>query len=390
MAYQVSSWFVDQLALKSSEPRRVFTIGGSDYSGRVMRWPTIKRSWDEVRPQSITIELANEDGNLNFIQTDKTNLAKNCSVQFGFTHPSSGDELITMYSGKMDKVRFAGGALSITLLDKFKQLTERVMGTRDAPVTFTDSDLPSDIAWAAVTSFGGYSAIESTSNPDIDYQSWLDWAAVFSADSVYMNAYVEGKKVADVLKRISRYTQSAIYIEDDRIAFKRFSMADSNQSTLDHTTLLDLSLSIGDEDIVNKQYVYGAYNVDSRDWGIQVSDVVSTSVNTYGLREQIEKDDVIWYVSSTAAINLAQKITTMAGEPYDRLNISAPAVVALRQVGETITVVDSFHSINGGYRVMDYSLNLDKMTYEANIDRSQYLLPFTLDVSLLDGTDVLL
>jgi len=370
--YNVTSWFQEQLQAKSSAPRRVFTIAGSDYSDKVLKWPTLKQKWDEVRAQSITVELANEDQSFNFIRSDKTTLRNNCAIQFGFTHPTSGDELVTLFSGTMDKVRYSSGACSIALLDKFKQLSERVMGDRDTPVTFTDSTTPPDIAWAAITSYGGYSAIESTSNPDIDYSSFLLWSSVLSADTVLMNGQIEGKKCAEVLKRISRFTQTAIYIQEDRIAFKRFGLADSASTTMDDSTILDLTVSIDDEDIINRQYVYGAYNVTSKDWGFQVIDVISSSVNSYGPREQIEKDESIWYVDSVSAQTLAQRITSTAGEPFDRITVNATLYGALRQVGETITVTDSFQGINDGFRVMQYTLNLDQGLFSAEIDRSQY------------------
>lgn len=392
MAYQVTSWFIDQLSARQSAPKRVFTIGTSDYSDRVRKWPTIKRKWDDVRPQSITLDLVNGDAVLNAIRNNKTLLAETCAIQFGFTHPTSGDELITMFSGTMDKVRYSDGLCAVTLLDKFKRLSERVMGTRDDPVVFSGSTLPSDIAWAAITSFGGYSAIESTTNPDINFESFQAWAAVFSADTVLTDAFIEGKKCTDVLKRVARYTQSAIYIEDDKFAFHRFSAADSNQTTLDNDTIKDLTLEIDDSDIVNKQYVYGAYDTTSGDWFIQTNFVSSSSVNTYGLREQIEKDDTIWYTTSVSALNMAQRVISTAGEPYDRISVDTTLYGALRQVGETIAIEDPFFegAINGGYRVMEYSLNLNDGAYSARLDKSQFASPFRLDYSLLDGTDVLL
>ena len=53
------------------------------------------------------------------------------------------------------------------------------MGTEDAPITFTDSSLPSDLFWAICVSYGGLSAVESTSNPDIDFAAYQEWAEVF-------------------------------------------------------------------------------------------------------------------------------------------------------------------------------------------------------------------
>jgi len=388
MAYDVTSWFKEQLALKISSPKRTFTIGTSDYSERVAAWPTIKRSWDGVMPQSVTLNLVNEDQAMNFVHTDKTNLSKDCFIKFGFTHPTSGDELITMYSGTIDKARYKGGQCTLTLLDKFKRLSERVMGTNDAPVTFTNSTLPSDIVWTAVTCYGGYSSIQSTSNPDINYTSWLEWALVFSTDNVFMNGNSSGKKITEILKKMARYTNSAIYIEDNKIAFKRFSVTDSFQTSLTNDDIIDIELEIDDEDIINKQYVYGAYDVASRDWGVQVYEVSTSSVNTYGLKEQIEKDESIWYVNSISAVNLAQRIINTAGEPYDRIRVDTTLVAAIRQIGETISIEDTSFggSIDSGYRIMGYSINLDKGLYSADLDVSQFSFPFRLDISTLDGT----
>jgi len=392
MTYEVTSWFVDQISARQIAPKLVFTIGTSDYSSRVRKWPTIKRTWDEVRAQSINLDLINGDRALNAIHDDKTQLAATCAIKFGFTHPTSGDELLTLFSGSMDKVRYSRGVCTLSLLDKFKQLSQRVMGTRDAPATFTNSSLPSDIAWSAITSYGGYSAVTSTNNPDINYQSFLDWAAVFSADNVFMNAQIEGLKCNEVLKKIARHTQSAIFVENDRFTFHRFTAADSNQTTLDDDTILDIVVEIDDEDIVNRQYVYGAYNVTSRDWGVQVYDELTSSVNTYGLREQVEKDKAIWYVNSVAALNMAQRITAISGEPYDRITVDAAPPAALRQVGETLSISDPFFegTINGNYRVMGYDFNLDSGVFSARVDRSQYASPFILDFSALDSSDVLL
>lgn len=389
MAYSVSSWFIDQINGNTATPKRKFTIASSDYSDYVLGWPRIKKKWDEVTPQQIAMQLDNSEKTFNFIQQDKTNLAKSCQIEFGFTHPSSGDELITMFSGTMDKVRFSGGQASITLLDKFKQLTERQMGSKDDIVTFTNSATPPDIAWSAVTSYGGYSAVESTSNPDINYQSYLDWAAVFSGDNVYMNASIDGVKVSEVLKKISRLTQSAIIIEDDKVTFSRFSLADSNETILTQDELLGVELSIDDEDIVNRQYVYADYDVNSDTYGIEILSELVSSVNTYGAREQTEKDAKVWYVNSTSAINLADRIIVSAGEPYDRVTIEAGLQASIRQVGETISVEDDEVYISGGFRVMEYSFDMNTGVYEAEVDRSQFFGAFILDSSELDGTDVL-
>src|SRR3972149_7514309 len=180
MAYSVTSWFIDKTQLKTASPVRKFTIAASDYSSRVTKWPSIRRAYSDIRPVNISVDLANEDQALNIFRDEPTKLLSTCTLQMGYTHATSGDELITLYSGDIDRVLYKKGAWAVQTLDKFKQFTERVVGASNSPALYTGSNyLPPDIAWWLCTSYGGLSAITSTTNPDIDYQSFLDWAAVF-------------------------------------------------------------------------------------------------------------------------------------------------------------------------------------------------------------------
>ena len=105
MTHNVSSWFIDQsFSKKPADMVRKFTIGNSDYSSRVMKWPTFKRKHDDIRPISLRVSLANADGVMNFIKDDKTIMENECAMSFGFTHPDSGDETVDMFSGKINKI----------------------------------------------------------------------------------------------------------------------------------------------------------------------------------------------------------------------------------------------------------------------------------------------
>jgi hypothetical protein len=76
MAYDVSSWFVDQLFDNSSRPIRRYKIGTSDYSERVVKWPKFKRHSQELRDINVKIDLANEDGALNLFYDQTYNTIK--------------------------------------------------------------------------------------------------------------------------------------------------------------------------------------------------------------------------------------------------------------------------------------------------------------------------
>lgn len=390
MPYAVTSWFVDQGVLENPTVKRVLTIGGSDYTSYVTKWPSIARGWNDIRPVSVTIGLANDDQTFNFFKTDKTKLRSEIRLKIGFTHPTSGDEFISPFIGRAEKAVFADGLCNLTSTDKLKQLSDRVIGKSDAPVTFNDSSTPPDIAWFAVTSYGGFSDVRSTNNPDIDYQSWLDWAAVFSADTVFMAGRFDGQRVLEVLRKIGRHTQSAIFLKEDRLAFFRFTTITTDTTLLNADHIKSSRLSIEDTDMVNKQWVHANFIPASDFWNISCFDIKSASVNSFGLREHIEQDENVWYVNSASALNLAQRFTRVAGEPFERLEVKTILAPLHRLIGETIQVVDAQLGITEGWRLMRFKLDFEDGGIEVQIDGTQINTPFLLDVTSLDGTEVLL
>lgn len=551
MPYSVSSWFVERARAEQPNVRRMLTIGGSDYSRHVIKWPSIARAWNDIRPVSVTISLANDEQTFNFFRDDKTKLRSEAQLRIGFrsknlwmytnslatggplnianqatatasadgstlvqissnddpyvgqfvptydgqavagktftasaefrgTSTSSGkpisifmyaynsvesinfyssnnitldpstwqrqritamfslttnvntihcrfdpvggnwssgdtflirypqleesnfnsafeahdsssyDQFISPFVGRIEKAIFDQGKCDITLTDKLKQLADRVIGTSNAPVTFNNSATPPDIAWYAVTSYGGFSNIRSTSNPDIDYQSWLDWAAVFSADTVYMAGRFDGQRVLEVLRKIGRHTQSAIFLKEDKLAFFRFTTVTTDTTYLDAEQIKSTRLSIEDTDMVNKQWVHAQFVPASDYWVIGCFDVKTASVNSFGLREHVERDEQIWYVNSSSALNLAQRVIRTAGEPYERLEVKTILAPLHRLIGETIQVMDDHLGITEGWRVMRYALDLDTGEISLQIDGTQINTPFILDQTSLDGTEILL
>lgn len=411
MAYDVSSNFLSKLADPFAEVGRRFTIAGSDYSSYVSSWPKFKRSWNDIRPKALTLNLANEEQTFNFFRDDRTLLTSNCEVQMGIDeddilateagsllttedgqtlNESIFEEYISVFAGTMEKIKYAKGSCRITINDKFKQLGEKIIGDSDVPVDYTGSSyLVSDLAWYICTSHAGYSSIQSSSNPDIDYDSFLTWSNVFSSDNVLVKAYFDGQNANVALRKIGRITQSAIFIKDNKISFHRFSLTDSNQTDFNSSNIAGLEDTIDNRNIVNKQYVFGNYDVSSKTYGIAVNNESTSSVNSYGLREIVEKDPVVWYVDSVSCLNLAQRSTLTKDEPYDDIVINSSLIGLTRQVGETATVVDSLLGINDSYRIMEVDLDTDKGKMNFRVERTQIIGAFILDVSELDGADVL-
>lgn len=380
--YSVTSWFIDQTQLKVASPVRKFTVAGSDYSSRVTKWPSLRRAYSDIRPVNISVELANEDQGMNIFRDEPLNLLADCALKMGYTHSTSGDELITLYSGTIDRVLYRRGSLTVQMLDKFKQFTERVVGSSNSPAAYVGSNyLPSDLAWWLCTSHGGLSAATSVNNPDIDYAAFSEWAAIFSGDSIFVQGRFEGPKVTEALRKVARYTDSGIWIEGDKVTFARFAEAGSLETVVTGDNIVDLELSIDDSTVVNKQHVYADYDVNSRYWKLDITDTDSTSVNSYGLREEVEKDESIWYVSSATALNTAQRRVLFGATPYQEYNLTLPLVTLPRQIGEMLRIDDDFLGVNSGeaWRIMEYSLDMNNGRMNVKADSSRLAQPFILD-----------
>ena len=392
MAYSVTSWFQQQMESSGVQPKRILTLGGSDYSDYVITWPKIKRTTQDLRSVNLSIPLANEDGHLNLFFKNTYNIPAACLLQIGFTHPTSGDEMATIYTGTLEKVSYSQNRCTLKVRDKIYNLTQYKVGDSDVPVT-VNSTIPSDIAWTLCTCYGELSSIASTSNPDIDYTKWLAWAGVFSADSIHMSTRYEGKKVSEALSSIAKMTDSAIYVEGDgKIAFDRFNNPSSLDSTLSYEYTTKFNIDVDSLRVINRQYVNLLYSASSNYWQGVVCSVDSVSVNSFGLHEDILKDDSCWFVSSTDASIISARKIDLYSQPPKQFNVQTGLRLINKQLGETLRLVNSFYGVDSsqGWRMTEYQIDLKTGLCDYTMDEATVANAFFLDFSDLDGDDLLL
>lgn len=298
---------------------------------------------------------------------------------------------ITLFEGELETFKFGKKKTTAIVRDKLKPFGDIQVGDNENPAVFSLSNLlPSDIFWTLCTCYGGLSSVQSTSNPDINYTAFQEWADVFSGDSVFMGGEFGGTKVLESLRKLSRHTDSTIVVEEGRLTPRRFSSTDTPTANYDDPSNFDFSPSVSDYKLINKQWVLGLYNVTSDEWGIQVFDVNTASVNSFGLKEDTDKDTSLWYVSSANALNLAQRKVTVNKLPELAPGLSLPHIGLIHAAGDIVTVSDSYFDISGeSFRVMGYTKDLNGGAVTLNLSDTTLSSPFILDISELDGTDVL-
>jgi hypothetical protein len=390
--YSVSSSYAFEISQKNARLRRTLTIGGSDYSSFVMKWPLIEKHWDALVPQTVTIDLSNATAAFSFLNADPTKMRNAVALKLAVVNSAGtvSSDTITMFAGTIDAARFVDANCSLTMIDKFKKLAERKIGSTTVPTNYTSSSyLIHDMAWYACTSHGGLSALTSTSNPDIDYASFTSWTAVFSIDNVRVKAQFTGQQPLEVLHKLSVLTQSAIFIENDKLKFVRYSIADVASVSLTNENVLGYSGTLDDREVVNKALVSADYNVTSQSFAITAYDVSSSSQVNYGLRESLLAETFVWLTDSASALNLAQRIVHTRSAVKSKFIVRSTMVNALQTIGDAVIYTNPILAESDSFRIMGETVDLDNGSKQFFIDQSQYFGGFTLDVSALDSVDIL-
>lgn len=391
MPHDVSSDFLVEIEKKTPLVARRFTIGTSDYTSYVTRWPKITKRWNDIRPINVAITLSNEDQAFDFFIDEPYKMSTETKIEFGvpWSVESVGgtDEYLTLHEGKISNVKYTRSGCTLSVVDKIKPFAERVLGDEDTPLDYTGSDyLPSDLAWYWATSYGGLDTTKSTANTDIDYDDFSNWAEVFSASSILCQAYFKGTRLNEAFRKLGRITRSSIYVEDGKLRFARYTETSSIVLALGSDPIKSVNGFIDDKQIINKHITFAGYNVNSETYSIVVNDEDSTSVNTYGLREQIEKDANIWYVNSDSAIDLSQRIVLTQKNPYLQLDLKTTAAPITRFIGDLMTFQFNKLGIGSGAarRLMGYGFDLNSMTMDISVNDSQIVDIFRLDINQLD------
>lgn len=300
-----------------------------------------------------------------------------------------GQDSYSIYEGEIESISNNKASLILNITDKYDELAKRTVGTEDSPVTINNT-LVSDLVWTLCTCYGGLSSVQSTSNPDIDYEKFLEWAAVFSSDSTNMDARLTGQKVSEVVSRIANQTESAVYRASSKIAFSRFTIVGRSVDDLTPDNYFQHSMSHSMRDIVNRQKVSFNYDTTSRIHADTVTDQNTSSVNSFGLREKLSQDQVVWYTNSPSAINLAQRKTFIASEPYMKTKVKVGMQGILYNIGDMVTLTNEAQGVySRASRIMGKSINLNDGSVDCSLDESQILEAFRLDISSLSDTNSL-
>ncbi|MCH7476143.1 MAG: hypothetical protein IIA27_15950, partial [Gemmatimonadetes bacterium] len=370
MSLQVSSWFIEQSRRQVASPGRHFLIGGSDYSESVLRWPRIQYKSETINLGTTSITLSNIERKFQFFVDSELSLTTSCELALSFTHPTSGEERISLYLGRPSNVGFTDGGtrLQLQLQGKTQRLTDVTVGSEveSGGEDFTNSSyLPADLAWILVTSFGGMSAIQSTSNPDIDYTQWEAWRDANTVRDNRVRAYLTGQKIYQVLNDLAAMHSVEISFQAAKLRFQQiFDAFDDVPPDFPMEHVTDVKLSVDPTRLMNRVEVFINYDPAAGKFQGSFTKADSQSEARFGSRSGRFGKTSVWFDTAVDGRYLSEDLIRFRSDPIPRVFLSTPLAGGVhRQIGDAVSLTDSFFAFNREpYRITQIGIDMERGT----------------------------
>ncbi len=380
MSLSVSSWFIAQSRAGSSKPQRRFTLGGSDYSSAVLRWPQLSFRADTIELGTTTVRLSNIGRPFQMLVDCGNLLTTSCELALGFLHPTGGPEYLSLFLGTPSHVSFeAGGTeLQLQLQGRTRRLSDVSLGTavQSGGVDFTGSaSYPSDFAWTLVTCYGGFSSVQSVSNPDVDYADWQSWRDANGVRDVRVRAYLTGERIYQVLDTLALMDSRVIAMENGRLRFRDAVEAfDAAPPPFPAEVVLNSTLELDPAQLTNRFFVEAAYDPAKGTFLDDYTKVHTQSLQAFGEHSARFSSTGVWFSTGADARYLAEDRVRFGHAPLPLLHVRTPLAGGLEHgVGDVVAWSDSYFGIAAQpFRVLEQQVNLEDGTVTLTLGAAQH------------------
>lgn len=203
----------------------------------------------------------------------------------------------------------------------------------------------SDIMWEILTIYGGLDDTQSSSNTDIDYDSFTAWATAVDNggyDIYDIGVICHGETVGNVITKLALLTESQIWVGGDgKIKFKASTQTISGQ-TYTTSKLLSVEWDVSLDGRVNSQWVAWGYNLAYDSWQSGASGMYYDS-RPYGptdekyiYQTEIEQDRMAFHNSTNSAGNWVDEKFLITAPPIRRFHIKTQLLGFIEDIGNEI------------------------------------------------------
>jgi hypothetical protein len=352
-----------------------------DMSHRVLQWPTIRQRANRFQAAKLTLKIAATDDpaeDLSYLRmrfdSDSMMVAfqegTKLTLDMGYVHPDSGPELINMFTGRIEALKWRKGTIGITCRGADMPLEDMQLGNEVVPLevgSILNSGTwmsASSIAWRACVEAGLDTTTDGT-NEDINWDKFNTWAGTFSDYTTYFQKYsccaaFTGQKTGAILAEIARQTHSIIGIDSvGKLVVSRRNAANTAGNPvfgLNH--ILDVEYLVDRHNTVSHITMHTQYQPDSGYWGGAPIDNYNAAIGAiYGYRHETWKSPRFWFHVDCA----------MQFQGYQLLGYSSSSIPAeqKRYFGQallTLPFLGSYLEITDSLRIVDSWANVDSAT----------------------------
>ena len=380
MSLDISSAFRLTSQGQLLHPQRRFTMGGSDYSDSVVRWPSLRSKATSIDLGSTEILLDNTTGGCRFLidSADTHNLS--CEISVGLETAVNCREYLSLFTGAPSYLRTSrqGAQIRLQLQGKTRQLTDIALGSdaTSAGLDYTGSRyLPADLTWELLTNLGGLSATESTSNPDIDYAAWLDWQEMDRMRDARVRGYFTGQKIYQVINDLALMANRSISFRNNRLRFSdQFLTQSMTQTPLEPEKVLDIEFSLNPQGILNDYQVELAFDPAAGTFAQQYSRADFASQAQYGTRSGRFASRQVWFDEYADPYQLVEDQLGAQGTPTLMATVRTPLAGGLTLTpGDQVTLTHSLVGQNQApFRIVEQEINLDQGVILMRLSQARY------------------
>jgi len=343
----LSAGFITKLQAQSNMPLIRFTYDGSNFDEYVWNIGTIHRD-DQLNTGVSVVKASNADGtwSTEFYDT-LSNMGNAASVSLYW----SGDAVfMPLVTGIVFDVKFRDPDAFIYIKDRFASLLKFPLGSGQSPLSvFASSGQTAAVmAWEILTTHGGLDNTANDTNTDIDWDSWVDWAANAQIASTDLKALFTGQSIRSALLTIARLTTSMIWIDNTgKFAFApNFTVGDTFTTSTFKTVDVDISM----ENIINNYDVEYGWDPTNRAWSTAgpFAGNDAGSESDFGAQTHVIEDRTIWHTTSASASAASTLFLAKYADPLVVALPMGPSFYHYRtDVGDLITLTQAFKGISG-------------------------------------------
>lgn len=358
--HDLTPFFLDkQRQTNPSSIVRQFSFNNSIFTNRVIKFPQVTQTYKDVIADGFTISVENASQLMNEIIEDRTKFRQDGEISYGYQFNPTFIDLGCVAKGTLINADYSNSEVNLQFKNQLDRLSEIKISTDTTSqqgvafiaTTYNPAELTLDILTS--NSYGAQlDNTASAANTDINYESYLNWRNTLGSESIVVQAFFPYQtSYVAALQNIAEVTDSAIYVEtDNRINFIRnLTGVQSFAATVTNSDIISISAAGDAFDMCNEYTVPISFTVTSNSvtgFRQTIRFQNASSINSFGKISKEPTNNLIWYVDSASALNLAQRVVGRRRQPEVALSITTPIKFMQQQLGDIIFVTNDELNLN--------------------------------------------